>query len=315
MSKKILVTGGAGFIGSNIVNQGLKLGHSITVLDNLSTGYIQNLNTQLVEFIQGDIRDRDLVFKLMESKDAVFHLAANVGNVKSIASPIDDSHTNILGTINILDAMVKNNIEKIVYSSTAAGYGEPKYLPVDEEHPMNPDSPYGVSKISAEKMVLCYSKIYGFHANCLRYFNAYGIHQRFDAYGNVIPIFFNKLVSNKPLLIYGDGEQTRDFINVRDIVNANWNSLNQVNSGYYNIATGVQCSINNLVQILKEITGESIEIKHEATRKGEVKHSVAQIYKAKNEIGFKPEVDLRSGLEEYWDWFKHDIINFKKNNN
>jgi nucleoside-diphosphate-sugar epimerase len=306
MIKRILITGGAGFIGSNIVKKGLELGHDITVLDNLSTGYKKNIEESRVQFVEGDIRNRELLFELTKDKDAVFHLAANVGNVKSIESPLDDSTINLLGTINLLDAMVRNNVPKIIYSSTAAGYGEPKYLPVDEEHPMNADSPYGVSKISAEKMILCYSKLYGFQASCLRYFNAYGVNQRFDAYGNVIPIFLRKILNNEPLTVYGDGEQTRDFVNVHDISRANWMAFENNVTGYFNVATGQGSSINQLLNILKRISKKELDITFSSPRKGEVKHSVANGDKAKQVLNFTTEVSLEEGLTEYWNWFIQD---------
>jgi UDP-glucose 4-epimerase len=305
-NKNILITGGAGFIGSNIVKKALEFSHHVTVLDNLSTGYRKNIDESKVHFIEGDIRNRELLFELTKNMDAVFHLAANVGNVKSIESPLDDSIINLLGTINLLDAIIKNNVPKIIYSSTAAGYGEPKYLPVDEDHPMNADSPYGVSKISAEKMILCYSKLYRFQATGLRYFNAYGVNQRFDAYGNVIPIFLRKVMKNEPIVVYGDGEQTRDFVNVHDIARANWMAFENNISGYFNVATGEGSSINHLIKILKKISGKEFDVIFSSPRKGEVKDSVANVEKAKHKLDFTTEVSLEEGLTEYWDWFIKD---------
>lgn len=219
---KILVTGGAGFIGSNIVQEGLNRGYKITVFDNLSTGYLKNLEGLAIEFIQGDIRDAEHLLKITSGHQAVFHLAASVGNIKSIENPIEDFQINYNGTLNVLDAAIKAKINSFIYSSSAAGYGEPELLPIIEDHSLHPDSPYGISKVAAEMLALYYQKYYDISVSCLRYFNAFGVNQRYDQYGNVIPIFFQQLAINKPLTVYGDGSQTRDFINVKDIAIANW---------------------------------------------------------------------------------------------
>lgn len=300
---KILVTGGAGFIGSNIVKAGLQKNHSILVYDNLFSGYEENLRGLDVDFINGDIRESEKLHKAMQGVEAVFHLAAHVGNVRSVNDPFLDASVNIQGTLNVLEGLKKYNIGKLVYSSTAAGYGEPVQLPVDEEHPMNPDSPYGVTKIAAEKMALCYARLFNLQVTCLRYFNAYGVNQRFDAYGNVIPIFADKVKKSLPVTIYGDGEQTRDFVNVADIVHANWLAMEQQVAGYFNIATGQKVSVNHLVNMLERVSGKTIVRDYQPPRKGEVRNSVADIGKAEKYLGFKPQVDLESGLRLYWDWY------------
>jgi UDP-glucose 4-epimerase len=210
---RYLITGGAGFIGSNIAFEGARHGHDLTILDNLSTGYLENLDGVKVHFVEGDVRDAALLLDLAQGMDGVFHLAASVGNLKSIEFPLEDLEINYRGTLNVLEAVRHNRVPVMIYSSTGAGYGEPLWLPVDEQHPFQPDSPYGVSKIAGEKLALAYSKIYGFRVVSLRYFNAYGINQRFDAYGNVIPIFATRLLNGLTLTVFGDGEQTRDFIN------------------------------------------------------------------------------------------------------
>lgn len=303
---RYLVTGGAGFIGSNIVLEGLKRNHDFIVLDNLSTGYRDNIKGQSVTFIQGDIRDLDLLREITKGVDGVFHLAASVGNLKSLEFPRQDQEINYGGTLNILEAMRENAVPLMVYSSTGAGYGEPVRLPVDEDHPFRPDSPYGISKIAAEKLCISYGKIYGFRAVCLRYFNAYGVNQRYDAYGNVIPIFATRLLNKQPLIVYGDGLQTRDFVNVRDIARANWIAAESSElSGYYNVATGQQTTINELIETICQVNGEKPSVEYQPFRPGEVIHSVADISKFASAANYHPEVSLKEGLEEYWNWFKH----------
>lgn len=301
---RYLITGGAGFIGSNIARAGVERGHHITVLDNLSTGYRENLDGLGVRLVEGDVRDADLLMEMTAGMDGVFHLAASVGNLKSIKFPLLDMEINYGGTLNLLEAMRHNNVPVLVYSSTGAGYGEPVRIPVDEEHPFQPDSPYGVSKIAAEKAALAYGKIYGFRVACLRYFNAYGVNQRFDAYGNVIPIFATLLLSGQPLTVYGDGLQTRDFVNATDIARANWMAAkDHALAGFFNVATGQQTTINQLIDSLREASGIEPEVVYKPFRVGEVKHSVADIAKFAAATGYKPSVSLRDGLAAYWKWF------------
>src|SRR5450759_1793930 len=219
---KVLVTGGAGFIGSNLVRHLVEADNSVTVLDNFMSGYRSNLDPfPDVHIIEGDVRDKTTVEAAMHGVEVVFHLAASVGNKRSIDQPITDAEINVLGTLNILEAARHEGVKKIVASSSAGIFGELKAIPIKEDHPIEPDSPYGCTKLCEEKLCLSYAKLYDIEAVCLRYFNVYGPNQRFDAYGNVIPIFAFKMLRAEPLTIFGDGEQTRDFINVRDVVQAN----------------------------------------------------------------------------------------------
>lgn len=308
----IIVTGGAGFIGSNIVKLLVQNGHTVKVIDNLATGYKQNLDGLGVELIEGDVKDASFLANALQGCDCVYHLAASVGNIKSIENPYFDLETNYIGTLNLLSAVVKNNVPRVIYSSSSAGYGEPRYIPVDEDHPIAPDSPYGVSKISAEKLIHSYAKLYDFTAVSLRYFNAYGVNQRYDAYGNVIPIFYNRILSGQTITIYGDGEQTRDFINAEDIAAANLLALDYKKNGIFNIATGDSATINRLVDTIKKSTGKDFEVIYSEARKGEVKHSGANIDAAKNELGFVPKVDLETGLKKYTDWFFNEFSSPQK---
>lgn len=305
---KALVTGGAGFIGSNLVHLLLAKGFDVKVLDNLSTGYKANLEGLPVEFICGDIRDESLVEKALREVTHVFHLAASIGNAKSLADPVQDSSVNVLGTLTLLEASRKTKVEGFIYSSSAAIFGEPVTMPIAEDHPQNPDSPYGVSKLAAEKHVLCFGKLYGMTVICLRYFNVYGLNQRYDAYGNVIPIFANRLLSGKPLAIYGDGEQTRDFVHVKDVAMANYLAATRAGgNSVYNIGSGTAITINELAHFVQEAGGiQSKSIEHIAPRPGEVRHCRADTRRAANDLGYRPTNDIVPGLQEYFAWFKRD---------
>ena len=304
MTKKVLVTGGAGFIGSNVVKLLVNKGYDVIILDNLNTGYRDNIeNTKNVEFIQGDIRDNDLVYNLVKKVNGIFHLAADVGNIKSIENPVEDAEVNVLGTLNLLNAAKEYKVSKFVFSSSGAIFGEVSYLPVDEEHPCEPDSPYGVTKLASEKHCLCYSRLYDMDIVCLRYFNVYGVNQRYDPYGNVIPIWTGLLLQNKPFTIYGNGEQTRDFINVKDVAMANIQAFETPGiKGAFNVGSGDSITINQLAEIFKKVSNKDIEVIYAPPRKGEVLDSRAKIDKAVNTFNFKPQVSLEEGIREYIDW-------------
>ncbi len=302
--KRVLVTGGAGFIGSNVVKLLVDRGYNVTVLDNLYTGYKENIeHLKNVKFIRGDIRNKDLVNRLVKKNKGIFHLASIVGNIKSIENPLEDAEVNVLGTLNILEAIKKNSVSKLVFSSSSAIFGEVCYLPVDEKHPTEPDSPYGVTKLASEKHCLCYSRLYDLEIACLRYFNVYGINQRYDPYGNVIPIWTGFLSQNKPLIIYGDGEQTRDFINVKDVAKANIQAYEASGiRGAFNIGSGKSITINQLAQIFTKISKREIKVEYQPSRKGEVLHSRANIDKAKKVFNFNPKISLEEGIKEYIAW-------------
>jgi UDP-glucose 4-epimerase len=306
---KVLVTGGAGFIGSNLVGHLLQNGHEVTVLDNLSSGYRENVEILPgARFIHGDIRDPDAVARAVEGVDVVFHLAASVGNKRSIDCPVLDAETNAIGTLRVLEAARRAGVRKIVTSSSAGIFGELKTLPIREDHPVEPDSPYGASKLYEEKICLVYAKLYGLEAVCLRYFNVYGPNQRFDAYGNVIPIFAFQMLRGEPLTVYGDGEQTRDFVNVADVVRANMGAALAAGvSGAFNIGSGSRISINALVAELKAASGLAPVVRHGPPRAGDVRDSLADISAAARAFGFNPRVSLRDGLAEYIRWARQEV--------
>ena len=301
---KCLITGGAGFIGSNIVARLLHRGVDVIVLDNLSSGHRINLEPFKadIRFVEGDIRDAAAVDRAMAGVEVVFHLAASVGNKRSIDRPLDDAQVNVIGTLQVLEAARAHNARKIVFSSSAGIFGELKILPIREDHPAEPDTPYGASKLCAEKQCLAYNRLFGLEAVCLRYFNVYGVNQRYDAYGNVIPIFAHRLLHGDPLLIFGDGEQTRDLVNVSDVAEANCLAGESHVSGAFNIASGTRVTINELAKMVCRAAGTTVEIRHVDPRPGDVRHSIADISAAGQAFGYKPCVGLEPGLAEYMRW-------------
>jgi len=306
---KALVTGGAGFIGSNIVERLLELGHEPVVLDDISSGYHENL-VPGVPFVEGDVRDAEAVGAAIDGCGVVIHLAASVGNARSIADPQSDSATNVIGTLNVLEAARARGIERVVFSSSAGIFGELKTLPIAEDHPQEPDSPYGTSKLAAEKMCLVYNKLHDMRNVCLRYFNVYGPHQRFDAYGNVIPIFADRILKGVPMTIFGDGEQTRDFVNVADVAAANLAAAFTPDvSGVFNIGSGGRITINELARVMQEVGDARVGVEYGPERPGDVRDSLADISAAHAAFGFAPAVPIGGrGLEEYMEWVANDPL-------
>jgi UDP-glucose 4-epimerase len=306
MCLKVLITGGAGFIGSHLLSHLLKSGYETVVLDNFFSGKIENIknhvNNKNFHLIKGDIRNTEDVKRAFENVEAVCHLAAIVNIPLSIENPSLTNEVNVQGTINLLEASIKNGVRRFVYVSTCAVYGEAQYLPIDEEHPTNPLSPYGASKLSAEHYCKVFHKIYGLQTICLRFFNVYGPRQPCGPYGGVITTFLESLKRNKPIIIYGDGNQTRDFLYVKDAVEACSLALTRENCAgkTFNIGTGTKTSINELAQILiEQINKSNVRIIHVEERKGDIKESYANICKANKELGFKPKFLIRKGLKEF----------------
>lgn len=304
---KVLITGAAGFIGSNLVKALLRQGDEVIALDNLSSGYKKNLSSD-VNFIKGDIRDRHLLDKLMPGVEVIYHLAASVGNKRSIDNPFSDADINVMGTLCILESARIHNVRKIVVTSSAGIFGELKTLPIHESHPVEPRTPYACSKLYAEKVSLAYADLYGIEAVCLRYFNVYGPNQRFDAYGNVIPIFMFKMLQDETLHVFGTGEQTRDFVNVHDVVQANIKAANAKGViGAFNIASGTNITINQLIKDLIQVSGINPHIEYKDVRPGDVLHSLADISAAEKAFGYRPQIELKQGLKEYYEWARTEI--------
>ena len=305
---RALVTGGAGFIGSNVVHHLLQRGHEVLVVDDLSSGYRDNLRPEAT-FREADVRNADVLRTAAAGCSAVFHLAASVGNKRSIDDPRHDAEVNLVGMVSVLEAARANSIDKVVFSSSAGIFGELKTLPIDEDHPQDPDSPYGVSKLAAEKLALVYNKLYGMHNVCLRYFNVYGPHQRYDAYGNVIPIFAQRALDGRDLVVFGDGEQTRDFVHVRDVAAANVAAAEHAAvAGVFNLGSATRVTVNWLAATVAEIAGSGVGVTYASERPGDVRDSLADITKAAAAFGYAPTVELRLGLEEYVDWLRNDPV-------
>jgi UDP-glucose 4-epimerase len=303
-----LVTGGAGFIGSNLAGTLVGRGVRVRVLDDLSSGFAVNLEPYPdAEFVRGSVTDPEAVAAAVTGCDTVFHLAASVGNKRSIDDPVHDSRVNVLGTLHVLEAARAAGVGKVVYSSSAGIFGELKHLPIAEDHPIDPDSPYGASKLAGEKLALAYAKLYDLEAVALRYFNVYGPNQRFDQYGNVIPIFVFRMLAGERVTIFGDGEQTRDFVNVADVVQANLRAAGTAGvSGAFNIASGTRITINDLASRLAALVGGEPEVSHGPPRPGDVRHSIADISSAAAAFGFDPAVPLDAGLPEYVEWARRE---------
>lgn len=310
---RALVTGGAGFIGSNICAKLLDDGAEVTVLDNFSSGYETNLTALSgLRIVRGDVRDPGAVARAVEGCDTVFHLAASVGNKRSIDHPQSDTAINVNGTLNVLEAARDNAVEKVVVSSSAGIYGELKTLPIREDHLLAPLTPYGVTKLYTEKMALAFAHVYGVEAICLRYFNVYGKNQRFDAYGNVIPIFAFRALAGEPIVIFGDGQQTRDFIHVDDVVQANIKAAkNRGVSGGFNIASATQMKIRDLAEAVNSHVSAPVPIVHQGARPGDVAHSLAEISAAREAFGFAPTVDMASGLPGYMGWAEQEAARMR----
>ena len=309
---KALVTGGAGFIGSNLVSTLLREGHEVVVLDDLSSGHLCNLEPLGVRPIVGDVRDAAAVDAAVAGCEVVFHLAASVGNKRSIDFPLEDASVNVMGTLQVLEAARRHGVRKVVFSSSAGIFGELKTLPISEGHPVEPDTPYGSTKLGAEKLCLSYAKLYDLECVCLRYFNIYGPGQRFDAYGNVIPIFVVRSLAGEGITIFGDGEQTRDFCHVRDVVQAKVRAaMSRGVSGAFNIGSGTRVSINALVELLRA-SGLELSARYGPPRAGDVRDSLADIRAAQDRLGFAPREELSAGLREYVQWARTQPMDLRR---
>ena len=299
--QKILVTGGAGFIGSHTVDLLLEQGHSVVVLDNFSTGYKENLQTThgQLKVIHGDIRDASIVAEAFEAVTHCLHLAAQVSVVKSLEDPADSATHNILGFINILNAAKENNIERLIYASSAAVYGNPKSLPIIESSSLAPESPYGLEKHINELYVQMYKGLYGLSACGLRYFNVYGPRQDPSSpYSGVIALFANAIQAKKPLTIFGDGKQTRDFIYVQDVARSNIAALNSNYEGIVNVATGNSATLLELIECLENIAGYTCEKTFLPARDGDIKRSSANADLLKNQLNIVANHSLEEGLKK-----------------
>lgn len=297
------MTGGAGFIGSHLVNRLVKQGYKVTVLDNLLTGKLENVKEFLdgsgFKFVKGDVRVRRDVEEAVKDVDVVFHLAAITSVPYSFKHPNVTMKVNVEGARNLLEACLRGRVERFIYVSTCAVYGEPEYLPINEKHPAKPISPYAESKLEAERLCMEFQETYGLKTTVLRPFNVYGPGMRNDQYGGVIARFIERLRIGKPPIIYGDGEQTRDFVHVEDAVRAIILALDNEKAvgKTFNVATGVATSIKRLAQLMIDLFGANgIKPKHLKARMGDLRNSYADIREAKTILGFEPRISLKEGL-------------------
>lgn len=307
---KILVTGGAGFIGSNIVDALIEKGHDVSVVDDLSSGSIENLNPR-AKFYELDIRDQSLE-KIFEENhfDVVNHHAAQMDVRKSVADPLFDASVNIVGSLNLLQNSLKYGIKKFIFASTGGAiYGEQDYFPADESHPTRPLSPYGIAKLSVEKYLFYYKVVHGIDHVILRYANIYGPRQNPHGEAGVVAIFVSKMLSGGQPVINGNGKQTRDYTFVGDVVKANLMALDYKGSEIFNIGTGKETDVNYLFAKIRELTQSQCDEKHGEAKAGEQMRSVIDYSKAERMLGWKPTVSLDEGLKVTVEYFKNK---FKK---
>jgi UDP-N-acetylglucosamine 4-epimerase len=306
---RYLVTGGAGFIGSHIAEELATKGFLVRIVDNFLTGKEENIASFLdgIELIRGDIRDLELCREVVKDVDYVLHQAALPSVPRSVEDPLLTNAINIEGTLNILLASRDASVKKVVFASSSSVYGDDEHLPKKEGLEGNPLSPYAITKLTGEKYCQVFSEIYGLATVCLRYFNVFGPRQDpFSQYAAVIPNFITRLLSDTAPIIHGDGEQSRDFTHVANIVEANLQAalVPDVSGQVFNLGNGVQTSVNGLAKTLTELTKKDIMPVHEDERPGDVKHSFADISKAEALLNYKPRVSLEDGLLRTIEWFK-----------
>ncbi len=304
---KILVTGGAGFIASHIADAFIDEGHSVFILDNLSSGFEKNINPK-AEFIKKDIRDKSLQELFEKEKfDVVNHHAAQMDVRRSVADPAFDADTNIIGTINLLQSAVKSGVKKFMFASTGGAiYGEQEYFPADEKHPTAPLSPYGISKLAVEKYLFFYKTQYDLEYSILRYANIYGPRQNPHGEAGVVAIFSKKLINGEQPVINGDGKQTRDYTFVKDVVKANLLTLNDALSDIYNVGTGRETDVNDLFNMINSLVGKGQKEEHGPAMPGEQMRSVITSQKLKKKFGWSPSTEIKEGLQNTVDFFNEN---------
>ncbi|MSU54321.1 MAG: SDR family oxidoreductase [Candidatus Staskawiczbacteria bacterium] len=312
MAKKYLVTGGAGFIGSNIVKELLAKGVFVRVVDNLATGRKENIEEFLsnpnFEFIEGDLTSLEVAQKVAEGIDFVLHEAAVPSVPRSIEDPLRSHDANITATLNMLIASRDQKVKNFVYASSSSIYGDNPQLPKKEDFPVMPISPYALTKYAGERYAQIFYKIYGLNTICLRYFNVFGPKQNPNSqYAAVIPKFIIDILDKKKPVIYGTGEQSRDFTFVENVVQANILAAESDNGfgEVFNVACNQETSLNQLVTMLEEIIGNKTGAEYEEARQGDVPHSRADIAKAQEILGYNPKVTIREGLEKTVEYLKN----------
>jgi len=299
---RIFVTGGAGFIGRHLV-ESLYKKHDVTIYENFSNSSENNITRLMndgVSVIRGDMTDFNLLKNVVKDYDIVIHFAAKIDIKESILNPNLSNEINVRGTINLLKACVENNIKKFIAASSASVYGDPKVIPVTEETIPNPVSPYAADKLAMESYVTAFANTFDIDSISLRFFNVYGKGQS-NAYAGVITKFFQRIAANKPLTIFGDGKNSRDYIHVDDLIQGITKAINNISGKKgrtYNIATGNSVSVNELAEIMLSVSGKELQIQHDPPREGDLHFSEAKINRAIDELNFLPKISLKEGLSK-----------------
>ena len=311
--KTLLITGGSGFIGSHLTWKYISEAKSVKILDDFSSGSVNNirglLNYRNMKLVRGDVRDKTVVDRASEGVDIILHLAAQVHVDKSIISPRSTFEVNTLGTLNVLDSALQNEVELVVYASSSEVYGSALYVPIDERHPLNPASPYAASKAAADRLCFSYYSAYKLPVVIIRSFNTYGPRQARVGYTAVVPRFIKRLLSGLPPVIYGDGMQTRDYMYIEDTLRAYdlvLNSYEKLMGKVVNFGTGRETSISELANLMISLIGLEGKIKpiHVSPRPGEVRRLCADIRLARKELDFETKHTMRDGLEETIKWYE-----------
>lgn len=304
---KVLITGGAGFIGSHIADLLIENNFEVVAIDNLIHGKKDNINSR-ARFYEVDIRDKSIAdIFLNEKPDIIIHNAAQISVPNSIEDPFEDSSINITGSINVLEAARLSGVKKIIYPASAAIFGEPQYLPVDENHPLNMISPYGITKHTVEHYLYTYKQLYNIDYTVLRYSNVYGPRQDSTGEGGVVSIFCERLLKGENVNIYGDGEQIRDFVYVKDVAEANLIAIKSSNNGIYNVCTNTKTTVNSLFYCINDILNKNITPIYKDPRDGDIRYSYMTYEKIKRELNWKPKYSLMDGIKEtlnYYDTFQ-----------
>jgi UDP-glucose 4-epimerase len=308
---KVMVTGGAGFIGSHVVDMLVSAGYRVSVVDDLSTGRFENINPGVNFYrvkIEGDDFGRVVE---RERPDAVIHHAAQVDVARSMNEPLKDAGINVLGSVNLLENCRRYRVGKVIYASSAAVYGSPAYLPVDEGHPVAPQSPYGVSKHTVEHYLRIYQEVYGVRYTVLRYANVFGPRQDASGEGGVVAIFIDCLLKGKRVKIFGDGRQTRDFVYAGDVACANLAALNRGDGKILNVSTGTSLSVKSLFQLLKGLTGSSLEPEYCPPRPGDILHSCLANDRVREALEWSPRCKVEEGLRQTLDFYYNHAPDLK----
>ena len=311
---KILITGAAGFLGSHLSEKYVNEGHIVYALDNLLNGNLNNIRTLLhrknFKFIHDDVRHQEIYHKLPTDLDAIIHLAAQIHVDRSIVNPEETFNINVNGTMKVLEFARMNDIQKILFASTSEIYGSAKYVPMNEEHPLSAQHPYGVSKIAADRLCYTYNETYDLGIDIIRCFNFFGPRQKDSGYGGVIAIFINRVLQNKPPIIYGNGNQTRDYMYIDDAVEAYDKVLMSTNNpgkNGINFGSGTEISVNEIAELILKHANSDKNLKaiHVDPRPTEVQRLFADISKAKEILKFKPETDFEKGILLLIEWYKN----------